>query len=77
MTWSIERLQQLMCGVRGHDSVLQFERDRIALRCLNCGHQTAGWQIGSGHTTDAHTRSTVAARSTSVRWHDHASHRAA
>lgn len=39
------RLGQLMCGVRGHDSVLHFEGKRIMMRCTSCGHDTPGWEI--------------------------------
>ncbi len=39
------RLGQLICGVRGHDSVLHFEGKRIMMRCTSCGHDTPGWEI--------------------------------
>ena len=42
------RLGQLLCGVRGHDSVLHFEGNRVMMRCTSCGHDTPGWEI-SGH----------------------------
>jgi hypothetical protein len=42
------RLGQLICGVRGHDSVLHFEGNRVMMRCTSCGHDTPGWEI-SGH----------------------------
>jgi hypothetical protein len=45
MIQSLEQLQQFLCGFRGHDEVLHFERDRLSLRCLSCGHQTAGWNL--------------------------------
>ncbi len=37
--------RQMMCGLHGHDSLLQFERDRMFLRCVSCGHETPGWEI--------------------------------
>jgi hypothetical protein len=37
--------RQTMCGLHGHDSLLQFERDRMFLRCVSCGHETPGWEI--------------------------------
>lgn len=46
MILSLEQLQQFMCGLRGHDEVLHFERDRLSLRCLSCGHRSAGWSLG-------------------------------
>ena len=39
------RLGQMLCGMRGHDPVLHFERDRVMMRCTSCGHDTPGWQI--------------------------------
>jgi hypothetical protein len=39
------RLGQLMCGARGHDSVLHFEGNRVMMRCTSCGHDTPGWEI--------------------------------
>ena len=42
------RLGQMLCGVRGHDSVLHFEGNRVMMRCTSCGHDTPGWEI-SGH----------------------------
>ena len=45
MTGTVHSLQQLMCGLRGHDEVLWFERRRLALKCLSCGHESAGWTL--------------------------------
>ena len=39
------RLGQLLCGLRGHDSVLHFESNRVNMRCTSCGHDTPGWEI--------------------------------
>ena len=39
------RLGQLMCGFRGHDSVLHFEGKRVMMRCTSCGHDTPGWEV--------------------------------
>lgn len=39
------RLGQLFCGIRGHDSVLHFEGNRVNMRCTSCGHDTPGWEI--------------------------------
>jgi hypothetical protein len=39
-------LGQMLCGVRGHDSVLHFESNRVMMRCTSCGHDTPGWEIG-------------------------------
>jgi hypothetical protein len=39
------RLGQLLCGVRGHDSVLHFEGNRVMMRCTSCWHDSPGWEI--------------------------------
>ena len=41
----IDRVRQMWCGLHGHDSMLQFERDRMFLRCVSCGHETPGWAL--------------------------------
>lgn len=43
MTLIIRLLRRLMCGIRGHEAAMHFEPDRLSLRCLNCGYETAGW----------------------------------
>ena len=40
-----ERLRQMMCGLHGHDALVQFEQDRMFLRCVSCGHETHGWEL--------------------------------
>ena len=39
------RLGQLLCGIRGHDSVLHFEGNHVMMRCTSCGHDSPGWEI--------------------------------
>src|SRR5262245_33631223 len=41
----MDRLRQVYCGLHGHDSLLQFEQDRMFLRCVSCGHETPGWEL--------------------------------
>jgi hypothetical protein len=36
------RLGQLLCGVRGHESLMHFEGKRLMMRCTSCGHDTPG-----------------------------------
>jgi hypothetical protein len=38
-------LRQTMCGLHGHDTLLQFEHERMFLRCVSCGHETHGWEL--------------------------------
>jgi hypothetical protein len=37
--------QQTLCSLHGHDAILQYERNRIFLRCTSCGHETPGWEV--------------------------------
>ncbi len=49
------KIRQFVCGLHGHDNLLQFERDRMYLRCVSCGHETPGWELSE-------TRPAVAVR---------------
>jgi hypothetical protein len=44
-TRAMARFGQLICGLRGHDSVLHFEGKRVMMRCTSCGHDSPGWEI--------------------------------
>lgn len=44
---AIARVKQLFCGFHGHDALLQFETDRMFLRCVSCGHETPGWNLSA------------------------------
>jgi hypothetical protein len=39
------RIGQWLCALRGHDSVLHFEGNRVMMRCTSCGHDSPGWEI--------------------------------
>ena len=39
-----------ICGIRGHDSLLHFERSRVCLQCATCGHKSPGWNIAREET---------------------------
>lgn len=41
----MDSLRQAFCGLRGHDTLLHFEDERMALRCVSCGHETPGWEL--------------------------------
>jgi len=41
------RARQLLCGIGGHDSLMHFERGRLSLVCVSCGHETPGWDVGT------------------------------
>jgi hypothetical protein len=31
--------------MHGHDNMLQFQQDRMFLKCVSCGHESPGWEI--------------------------------
>ena len=40
------RLRRLSCWLlRRHDEFVQFEKNRLSLRCISCGHETPGWVL--------------------------------
>ena len=45
------KLSQLVCGVRGHDALLNLTHERISLRCASCGHETPGWDLNEPRPT--------------------------
>ena len=45
MNRTMSRVGQLLCGLRGHDSVLHFEGKRVNMRCTSCGYDTPGWDV--------------------------------
>jgi hypothetical protein len=42
---ALARVQQIICGLRGHDSVLQFDQSRVFLQCMSCSYQSPGWRV--------------------------------
>jgi hypothetical protein len=43
----LEGLRKLTCRLLGHRNVLNFERDRLSLRCIDCDHRSVGWALGN------------------------------
>lgn len=41
----VRGVRQAMCSLRGHDEFLQFEKNRVFLRCVSCGYETPGWAV--------------------------------
>ena len=39
------KMRQMLCAMHGHDNLLQFERERMFLRCVSCGHESPGWEL--------------------------------
>lgn len=65
MTTGLKRVKWMVrraiCGLFGHDTLLQFEQHRLSLRCASCGHETTGWTIGEDRSR-AHTPARPSAR---------------
>jgi hypothetical protein len=38
-------VREAVCGLGGHEMVLQFEPNRLSLQCLACAARTQGWAI--------------------------------
>ena len=38
-------LQQLICALWGHEEYLHFEKNRMSLQCVACGHESPGWTV--------------------------------
>ncbi len=47
----LDRLRQVFCGLHGHDSLLNFEHDRLSLKCVSCGHESPGWSLDEPRPT--------------------------
>ena len=45
MIAAAERLVQARCGLGGHAMTMRFEKTRVSLQCMSCGHNTPGWTI--------------------------------
>ena len=39
-------LDQFLCAIRGHELFSHFEPGRLSLRCVSCGYESPGWEIG-------------------------------
>ncbi len=48
LEWVLRRIHVALCGIHGHDSVLQYEGPRMFLRCTSCGHESPGWEVARG-----------------------------
>lgn len=45
MALNLRRVEQWLCGLHGHDSVVHFDRNRMWLECVTCGRETPGWTL--------------------------------
>ena len=47
----LERVREIVCGFYGHDNLLQFQHDRMFLKCASCGHESPGWELNEAPPT--------------------------
>ena len=38
-------VREIFCALHGHEHMLQFQQDRMFLRCFACGHESSGWRL--------------------------------
>jgi hypothetical protein len=50
------RLSQLICGLSGHQLLLNAEPGRLSLKCMSCPYETPGWTIKEKASTGARLR---------------------
>jgi hypothetical protein len=53
MEAAIKRVGQIACGLRGHEMLWHYEREKVMLECGRCGHASKGWD---SHVHDASHR---------------------
>ena len=41
----LNHVRQAFCGMTGHDILRHFERNRMFLKCVSCGHESPGWAL--------------------------------
>jgi hypothetical protein len=47
----LDRVREALCGLHGHDHLLQFQQGRMFLRCFSCGHVSPGWELNEAPPT--------------------------
>jgi hypothetical protein len=62
----ISRIREAVCALHGHDAMLHFERGRMSLQCVTCGHETPGWTVGPGGVHSAETGAVSGLRKTAA-----------
>jgi hypothetical protein len=41
----LDGIREAFCGLHGHDAMVQFEQERMFLKCVSCGHESPGWEL--------------------------------
>jgi hypothetical protein len=49
----LDRLCEAICGLSGHENLMQFRQDRMFLKCVSCGHESPGWSLKEPSPTPA------------------------
>lgn len=55
----VTKMRQLVCGLHGHDNLMEFGRGRLSLKCVSCGHETPGWDIKPQANAASQTHTTM------------------
>ena len=63
MEAAVRRVGQVACGVRGHEMLRHYERERVMLECGRCGHASKGWDVAERRRRSCATPATLAATS--------------
>ena len=61
----LDRVREALCGLHGHDHLLQFQQGRMFLRCFSCGHVSPGWELNEAPptvTADTEERCSLSSR---------------
>jgi hypothetical protein len=56
LDWVAAKTRHALCGLHGHSMIVKAEPGRLYLRCLTCGAETAGWEIGYGRPVGSGNR---------------------
>jgi len=67
----LDWIRQTVCGMHGHDSLLQFEQERMFLKCVSCGHETPGWELNEAPPVTLDTAEPISQRRREVAMHPH------
>jgi hypothetical protein len=44
-------VRRVLCALRGHEEYMHFDKNRVYLQCVGCGHETPGWTIETHRPT--------------------------
>ena len=50
---NVSWIRQFVCGLHGHDRLMHFQRGRLSLKCMSCGHESPGWDLRKNDADDA------------------------